>query len=64
MHARRHSTLTRRLAILGSLLLTACGDRGYSQKSPDEVLKTAKLMVERGEARKLSNLFYAENEEM
>lgn len=52
------------LALLGVLFLPACGDRGYSQKTPDDVLKTAKLMVERGEARKLSRLFYADNEDM
>ncbi len=51
------------LALLAALL-PGCGDRGYSQKTPDAVLKTAKLMVERGEARKLSKLFYAENEDM
>lgn len=47
-----------------TLMLSACGDRDYSQKSPDDVLRTAKLMVERGEARKLSALFYAENDDM
>jgi hypothetical protein len=52
------------VAILLMLLLQGCGDSGYSQKTPEDVLKTAKLMVERGEARKLGKLFYAENEDM
>lgn len=49
---------------LAALWLGGCGDRGYSQETPDDVLRTARLMVERGEARKLGGLFYAENEDM
>jgi hypothetical protein len=51
-------------ALVLVLILAGCGDSGYSQKTPEDVLKTAKLMVERGEARKLGGLFYAENEDM
>lgn len=51
------------LAALAAFL-GGCGDSDYSQKTPDDVLRTAQLMVERGEARKLGNLFYAENEDM
>lgn len=49
---------------LAAALATGCSDRDYSQKTPDDVIRTAKLMVERGEARKLGGLIYAENEEM
>lgn len=52
------------LAGVVCILLGGCGDRDYSQKTPDDVLRTAKLMVERGEARKLGGLFYAENDDM
>lgn len=60
--ARVAIAVTASILVLG--LLPGCGDSDYSQKTPDDVLRTAKLMVERGEARKLGGLFYAENEDM
>lgn len=51
------------LAVVAALA-TGCSDRDYSQKTPDDVIRTAKLMVERGEARRLGGLIYAENDEM
>lgn len=53
-------------ALLAAAMLWAggCGDRGYSQETPDDVLRTARTMIERGEARKIGGLFYAENDDM
>lgn len=49
------------LVLLGS----GCDSRsGYSQSSPDAVIATAKLMVQRGDAARLPELFHAENDEM
>lgn len=39
-------------------------ESGYSQETPEATLRTARLMVERGQAASLDRLIYAENEEM
>lgn len=50
---------------LGLAALAAGGcRRTYDQSSPDAVLKTAKLMVEKGDADLLPNLLYADSKEM
>lgn len=55
--------------VAGALLVAALGaspagcDNGYSQKTPDDVIKTARLMVERGDADRLTDLIYAENKQ-
>lgn len=36
----------------------------YSQKTPDETIATARLMIERGEAKKLTTLIYADSADM
>lgn len=41
-----------------------CRDRGYSQATPEAVLVTARLMVENGDARRLSELLYADSPQM
>lgn len=54
-------------AAVGLALTTAAGCRrssGYSQATPDDVIKSAKLMVEKGDARRLSDLIYADTPEM
>lgn len=43
--------------------LSGC-DNPYSQKTPDDVITTARLMVERGDADRLTDLLYAENKQM
>lgn len=35
-----------------------CGERGYSQETPEEVVRSAVLMIERGEAKRLGELMY------
>lgn len=53
------------LACLMAILLPACGDGdGYSQETPDATLRTARKMVERGEAQKLVTLVHADSREM
>ncbi len=57
---------------IGSLLalalvlagLTGCDRKGYSQATPEDVIKSARAMVEKGEARKLEQLIYADSPEM
>jgi len=49
-------------AALCVLLVGACSD--YQQDTPDAVLASARKMVEKGDARKLTELIYAENKEM
>ncbi len=51
------------LAVLLSVFASGCSDEAYSQDSPEATIATARMMVERGEARKLGNLIYAENED-
>ncbi|MFM9995103.1 MAG: hypothetical protein ACKVU4_04805 [Phycisphaerales bacterium] len=41
-----------------------CRDKGYSQATPDDVLVTARKMVENGDARRLSDLIYADSPQM
>lgn len=53
------------LSLLALFLAAGCGDRGgYSQATPDDVLVTARLMVERGQAERLTDLVYAESDQM
>jgi hypothetical protein len=54
------------LAILCALvaLLPACGERTYSQSSPEEVVRSARAMVEHGDTAKLVDLLYADNDQM
>ncbi len=53
------------IAICVMLVISACGrNDGYSQGTPDAVIRTAKLMVERGDAARLHELLYAENDDM
>lgn len=53
------------LVMLPVLLLAAgCRDKGYSQATPDDVLQTARLMVEQGDARRLTELIYADSPQM
>lgn len=60
---------TRLSSVLLSLLLgvvmvvTGCR-RGYDQSSPEAVLQTAKLMVEKGDADRLPDLIYADTKKM
>lgn len=52
------------LGVLVMIAATACSrSDGYSQESPDALLKTAVLMVEQGRADRLTTLIYAENED-
>jgi hypothetical protein len=39
-------------------------ESGYSQATPEDTIRTARLMIERGQAASLERLIYAENEEM
>lgn len=48
---------------LASLLMVGCADE-YGQDTPEQTIATAKMLVEKGQARKLGNLIYAENEDM
>jgi hypothetical protein len=50
--------------VAGAILLPGCRDKGYSQASPDDTLKTARLMVEKGDARRLTDLVYADSPQM
>lgn len=52
------------LAVTGIVVLGGVGKRSYSQATPDDVIKSAVLMVKNGDARLLPDLVYAENEEM
>lgn len=48
------------------LLMAACGDpsrRGYDQSTPENTIKTARLMVEQGRAERLGELIYADSPE-
>lgn len=54
------------LALLGTLIGGCGGDpsrRGYDQTTPEGVIKTARLMVERGHAERLGELIYADSPE-
>lgn len=46
-----------------AMCLVGCQER-YGQDSPEQTIATARMLVEKGEARKLGNLIYADNEEM
>jgi hypothetical protein len=52
------------LTVVMLAALIGCGDGGPGRKTPDDVLRTATIMVERGRARELSTLFHADNEDM
>jgi hypothetical protein len=52
------------LAITGLVVLGGVGTRSYSQATPDDVVKSAVLMVKNGDARLLPDLIYADNEDM
>jgi hypothetical protein len=67
----RHGTLRgwgRRLAIVAAAGVLAvgggCSRSGYSQETPEDVLATARAMVEKGDAKHLTELFYAQTPEM
>lgn len=53
------ATLLLTLALLGG-----CRDKGYSQATPEDTLRTARLMVENGDARRLTELVYADSPQM
>lgn len=68
MHTTRYPTPSR--ALLGVLmpmwllvlLVSGCEDKSkYSQATPEAAIATARLMVEEGKARRLSDLIYADN---
>lgn len=44
-------------------VLAGCGRSPYSQDTPDEVIQSAKLMVENGEAKRLAGLIYAASDD-
>ena len=48
---------------LSVVLISGCSDT-YGQESPEQTIATAKMLVEKGQARKLGNLIYADNEDM
>lgn len=51
--------------LVAVFLFGGCDRRdGYGRESPDAVIRTAKLMVERGDADRLHELLYAENDDM
>lgn len=58
------------LAVLAVSVLSVPGcsdsdnDKGYSQAKPDELLRTAALMVRNGEPGKITTLIYADSREM
>lgn len=56
------------LLVLAALMLGVFGgcdnSAGYSQDTPEDVIRTARLMVERGDVRRLPNLVYADTPEM
>ncbi|MFN8731423.1 MAG: hypothetical protein ACK5Z4_16375, partial [Planctomyces sp.] len=58
------------LAVLAVSVLSLPGcsdsdnDKGYSQAKPDELLRTAALMVRNGEPGKITTLIYADSREM
>jgi len=43
--------------------LPGCEER-YGQETPEQTIATARMLVEKGEARKLGNLIYADNDDM
>lgn len=47
------------LLALACAVLSGCSRAGYSQKSPEATISTARLMIENGDASKLPNLIYA-----
>ena len=51
------------MGVVGVLPAACSRTDGYSQDSPDAVIKTAKMMVEQGHADRLTTLIYAENED-
>lgn len=44
--------------------VSGCRDKGYSQATPQDTLATARLMVEQGDARRLTELVYAESPDL
>lgn len=53
------------LFALSALVFAGCGNKAtYSQKSPDAVVRTARLMVENGDVAKLPDLIYAHETDM
>lgn len=51
------------VAAAAAIILPGCDD-GYSQSSPDAVVRSARLMVERGDAERLPDLLYADSKDM
>lgn len=63
----REVSMNRKLVMVVAAMalgLTACRREKYSQESPDAVLKTARLMIENGDAEELHRLIWAETPEM
>jgi hypothetical protein len=50
-------------AVAALAVLGGCRDKGYSQATPDDVLRTARAMVENGDAERLTDLVYTESRE-
>ena len=48
-------------ALLALTLLAGCRDKGYSQATPDDVLRSARAMVENGDADRLTDLIYTDS---
>lgn len=51
-------------AVILVLVAAGCEDKGYTQATPDDVLKTARLMVKNGDARRLTDLVHADSPQM
>lgn len=47
-----------------AIMLTACEKNPYSQKTPEDLIRTASLMVKNGDVSQLPNLIYADNKDM
>ena len=47
-----------------AVLLPACGERTYSQSTPEAVVRSAREMVENGDTARLVDLLYADDERM
>jgi hypothetical protein len=63
--AFRFGALSRLFAVCCAVILLAgCDKNPYSQKTPEDVIKTASLMVKNGDVKLLPNLIYAENKDM
>ncbi len=49
---------------LAMFVMSGCEDKRYSQATPEDVLASARLMVENGDARRLADLVYADSPQM